>query len=248
MTAQESGLGVQLYSVKDHLGDRTAATLQRLAELGFSHVEPYDILSDTPGLKAAADGAGVRIASVHAKITELDTERVLDAAGELGASTVVIPWVAPATFSDPDGIARFADSVARAADDAQPRGIRVGYHNHDFEFATIVDGRPAYELLVDRLDPRVVLELDTFWASVGGADVFELLPRLGERVRLLHLKSEPYDDRHPITGVDVSERLDEVLALARPALELPVVEVVVDGDVFPVLARNAQFFAEQVAA
>jgi hypothetical protein len=39
-----------------------------------------------------------------------------------------------------------------------------------------------------------------------------------------------------------------VLELARPSLELPVVEVVVEGDVFPVLARNAEYFAGLVAA
>lgn len=242
-----TALGVQLYSVRDQLGEHMAATLERLASMGFSHVEPYDILSDTSGLRAAADASGLEIVSVHAKVTELDTEHVLDAAAELGATTVVVPWASPESFADLDGIARLADAIARAADSAASRGIRIGYHNHDFEFRTI-DGRPAYELFVELLDPRVVLELDTYWASVGGADVFELLPALGERVRLLHLKSEPYDDRHPITGVDVSTRLDEVLALARPSLELPVVEVVIDGDVFPVLARNARYFSGLVAA
>jgi sugar phosphate isomerase/epimerase len=243
-----SALGVQLYSVRERLGGELPATLTRLAELGFSHVEPYDILTDTGRLKSAASAAGLQIVSVHAKITELDADRVLDAAAELGAQTVIVPWVAPATFTDTDRIATLADAMASAADQAAARGMCVGYHNHDFEFATMVGGRPAYDLLVERLDPRVVLELDTFWASVGGADVFELLPRMGERVRLLHVKSEPYDGRHPIAGVDVSQRLGEVLALARPSLELPVVEVVVEGDVFPVLARNAEYFAGLVAA
>ena len=33
----------------------------------------------------------------------------------------------------------------------------------------------------DHLDPRVVLELDTFWCAVGGTDPAELLGRLGSR-------------------------------------------------------------------
>lgn len=243
-----SALGVQLYSVKDQLGDALEPTLQALAGFGFTHVEPYDILRDPVRLRAAADAAGLRIASVHAKITELDPEAVLDAATLLGADTVIVPFVPPATLATRDGVERVADEISAAAEAAAARGIRIGYHNHDFEFRTLDDERTAYDVLVERLDPRVVLELDTFWASVGGADVFSLLPELGDRVRLLHLKSEPYDDRHPITGVDVSTRLDEVLALAAGSLELPVVEVVVDGDALPVLERNARYFLERVAA
>ena len=34
----------------------------------------------------------------------------------------------------------------------------------------------------------MVLEIDTYWAAVGGADVPALLASLGERVQLVHLK------------------------------------------------------------
>jgi sugar phosphate isomerase/epimerase len=96
---------------------------------------------------------------------------------------------------------------------------------------------------VDALDESVLLELDTHWASVGGADVFELIPRLGSRVRFLHVTNEPPDPGDPVRGTDLTGRMGEVLALSRPFLEMPVVEVVVhDGDVFPVLQRNAGFF------
>jgi sugar phosphate isomerase/epimerase len=67
-------------------------------------------------------------------------------------------------------------------------GLRVGYHNHEFELATRIDGRHALEVFADRLDPNVVLEVDTWWAHVGGADVPALLERLGDRVVALHLK------------------------------------------------------------
>src|SRR5699024_5189796 len=54
--------------------------------------------------------------------------------------------------------------------------------------AAQLDGRPALEVFAEALDPRVVLEIDTYWAAVGGADVPPLLERLGERVQLVHLK------------------------------------------------------------
>ena len=49
--------------------------------------------------------------------------------------------------------------------------MRLGYHNHDFELSSLIGGRPALEVLADELDPGVLLEVDTYWAAVGGQDV-----------------------------------------------------------------------------
>lgn len=232
-------LGIQLYSVRDDIGpDALAATLTRLAGFGFTHAEPYDILSDTEGLNAALDTAGLQAETAHAKITELDHERVLDAAERLGIGTVIVPFVPPASIADRDGVLALATAINALVPVAADRGIRLGYHNHDFEFAQRIGDRTAYDVLVDALDPAVVLELDTYWAAVGGEDVRTLIPRLGERVRFLHVKEDgtnPFD-------------IAEVVGLAS-ALELPVVEVVVhEGDVFPLIERNADFFTGLVRA
>ncbi|GAA1449155.1 sugar phosphate isomerase/epimerase family protein [Leifsonia poae] len=234
-----SPLGVQLYSVRDDIGpDALPQTLARLAGFGFTHVEPYDILTDTDGLAAALAASGLSATTAHAKITELDRDRVLDAAERLGVRTVVVPFVPPASIADRAGVEALAEAINEASAYAAARGIRIGYHNHDFEFAQTVGGRPVYELLVERLEPAVVLELDTYWAAVGGADVYELVPRLGDRVRLLHVK---HDAGNPFDIADV-------LPLAA-SLELPVVEVVVhEGDVFPLVEQNAHYFGGLVRA
>jgi sugar phosphate isomerase/epimerase len=246
-----SPLGLQLYSVRDDIGpDRLDDTLARLAAMGFTHVEPYDILTDPEGLAAALRRSGLHAATAHANVVTLDRNAILDAAQQLGIGTVIVPWVEPTSIADRAGVERLAAAVNDAARLAAERGIRIGYHNHDFEFAQHVDGVPAYELFVSLLDPAVVLELDVYWAGVGGADVFELLPRLGDRVRFLHVvrDREPGNDR-PVLGVDATGRMDEVLALAAGTLEMPVVEVVAHhSDVFPLVESNAAFFRGLVAA
>jgi sugar phosphate isomerase/epimerase len=70
-------------------------------------------------------------------------------------------------------------------------GLRFGYHNHNWEFANHVDGRSIYELFLDRLNPDVALDLDTYWSTVGGADTPALLRRLGDRVKFIHVKDGP---------------------------------------------------------
>ena len=83
----------------------------------------------------------------------------------------------------------------QAAVKAADHGLRLGYHNHDFELSSIVGGRPGLEVLADALDPAVILEVDTYWAAVGGQDVPALLGRLGDRVRYLHVKDGPIGTR-----------------------------------------------------
>jgi sugar phosphate isomerase/epimerase len=240
-------LGVQLYSVRDDLGDALPGTLRRLAAMGFTHVEPYDILSETELLASSLEDAGLQARTCHSKIHELDREAVVRAAGRLGIDTVIVPWVQPESIATADGVLDLADRINDAARFAADHGIRIGYHNHDFEFTQHVDGAPAYELLVSQLDDDVILEVDTYWASVGGADVFELLPRLRDRVRFLHVTNEPPDPEDPPARVPVVGRLGEIVELSRGYVEFPVVEVVVhEGDVFPLLKRNAAYFLEQV--
>ena len=244
-------LGIQLYSVRDDIGpSQLDDTFARLVMLGFTHVEPYDILGDTAGLADALRRSGLLAKTAHADVTTLDEMAILDAAAELGVETVIVPWVEPDSIADRAGVEQLAEAINASAGRAAECGIRIGYHNHDFEFAQHIDGTPAYELLVSLLDPWVVLELDVYWAGVGGADVFELLPRLGDRVRYLHVvhDREPGNDR-PVLGVDAAGRMDEVLALAGGTIEMPIIEVVAHhSDVFPLVERNAAYFRQLVGA
>ena len=213
-----SPLGIQLYSVRDDIGPADLeTTLKRLAGLGFTHVEPYRILDRTERLGEALAASGLRATAAHANVVTADRDAYFDAAGRLGLDTLIVPWTEPETLSSRDGITAVANAINDAARRAADRGIRVGYHNHDFEFSQHVDGQPAYEILADALDGEVVLEVDTFWASMGGADVFELIPRLGSRVRFLHVTNEPPDDDDPPPlGPPVTGRMAEVVALGRP--------------------------------
>ncbi len=68
-------------------------------------------------------------------------------------------------------------------------GIRIGYHNHDVEFAKLANGQLAYDLLVASTDPKLVsFELDIGWAASAGQNPIALLKRHHGRITQLHLK------------------------------------------------------------
>ena len=122
--------------------------------------------------------------------------------------------------------------------------IQVGYHNHWFELETIFDGRTALECLADDLDDGVVLQLDTYWAAVGGQDVPALLGRLGERVRFLHLKDGPLEPPQPHVALGRGVMPVRAILAAAPWCQLSVVELdSFDGDMFDALADSVAFLA-----
>lgn len=185
-------LSVQLYSVRDAVAADLPGSLARLAAIGLTLVEPFDLTGDPEGLRDALDAAGLRAPTAHARLDgEPGLERILDAAATVGVETVVHPHSPPEAWEREDGIRAVAELVAGAAVAARGHGIRIGYHNHHWEPAVRPDGRTALEHFAELAGPDVVLELDTYWAAVGGQDVPALLGRLGDRVRLLHLKDGP---------------------------------------------------------
>ncbi|WP_053202467.1 sugar phosphate isomerase/epimerase family protein [Jiangella muralis] len=187
-------LAVQLYSVRDLLSADRSGVLRRLAAIGFGAVEPYDPCDDPEGLWRVLDDLGLEVCASHAVglVRGGDAAEIFDAVRTLGTELVIVPGGLPTeNFATADGIARVADLLNEWAGAARGHGLRLGYHNHDHELRHRVDGRHALDVLADLLDPDVFLEVDTYWAAVGGADVPALLSRHAGRVRLLHIKDGP---------------------------------------------------------
>jgi sugar phosphate isomerase/epimerase len=238
------GLSVQLYSIRDAVAADLPGALARLASLGVTHVEPFDVVSDPDGLRDALAATGLSAPSTHARVgAGVELDRVFEAAATIGAQTVVHPYSPPEQWDSESGVDAVADELVRAADAAEAYGLRVGYHNHHWELASRLGGRPALERLAQRLPPTVVLELDTYWAAVGGEDVVALLGRLGERVQLVHLKDGPID-RDNAAQLPLGAGAMPVAAIveAATAAELAVLEFDdYGGDLFEGLAASLAF-------
>jgi sugar phosphate isomerase/epimerase len=180
---------VQLYSVRDAIEHDLDAAVARIAELGLTQVEPYAFQLRTADYRRAFAATGLTAPSGHAAVIDAaDPAPVFDAAAELGIGTVIDPFIPTERWQSADSVRATADRVNELSAEAAIRGLRFGYHNHQWEFTNQLDGRPAYEFFVGLLAPEVVLEVDTFWATVGGADTPALLRSLGSRVTALHIK------------------------------------------------------------
>ena len=225
-------LSVQLYSVRDAAAADLEGSLARLAAIGLANVEPFD-LGDPRRLRAALAAYGLNAPSVHARLTE-DVDGVLEAAATVGVRTVIHPYSPPEQWASPDAVDALADEIGAAARRAAGYGLQVGYHNHHWESGD------KLERFAERAGPDVVLELDTYWAAVGGEDIPALLGRLGDRVRLLHLKDGPIstDTSTQVPLGQGAMPVREILAAATSA-ELGVLEFdEYAGDLFEGIAEG----------
>lgn len=180
---------VQLYSVRDAIAADLPGTVARVRDIGYEHVEPYAFDKKPAEYAKALADAGVTAPSGHAAVIDHeDPSVVFDAAVSLGMDVVIDPFIPTDRWQTADDAKAIAERVNALAEQAKSHGLRFGYHNHQWEFTNKVDGRPVFDLFVEQLAPEVVLEVDTFWATVGGADVPAVLRSLGDRVVAIHVK------------------------------------------------------------
>jgi sugar phosphate isomerase/epimerase len=215
-----NSLSVQLYTLRELLAEDLPGTLDRLAGLGLAHVEPFRLTDHAaqlgPALAASAPTAHQHVVGTGAE------EEIFATAAALGVGTVFDPRIDRQRFESADGVAAVADDLNAAAAVAARHGVRVGYHNHAQELEIVHNGTTALELLATHLDDAVVLEVDTYWAAVGGQDPVELLKRLGDRVTAVHVKDGPATP-DPIDQVPVGQGglpVREILAAAPHALRV----------------------------
>jgi sugar phosphate isomerase/epimerase len=183
-----SELSVQLYTLRKALEQDFDGTLEKLAGFGFTQVEPFQLPALGDRLRTGLRQNGLTAPTTHVGLLDGNQDEICELAVELDIKTIIQPYVDPERWQAEADISQIAAELSDAARRAAPYGVRVGYHNHHFELESKISGVHALEVFADRLAPEVVLEVDTYWAYAGGADVPALLNRLGDRVVALHLK------------------------------------------------------------
>ena len=188
-------VGVQMHTLRAELAEDFHGTLARVAEIGYDSVEIGR--SSTYPPEEIASTLKANGLACHSSLVPLpfgkDKQPVLDFAAIIGAEYIGLSYIKSELYDSKSGVKLVAQIVNEAKDIAKAAGLRYTYHNHHFEFASRIDGRPAYDLLIEELDDDVYLTFDTYWAQVGGVDPVEYIRRLGERVAVLHLKDGPAD-------------------------------------------------------
>jgi Sugar phosphate isomerases/epimerases len=182
---------VQLYSVRDLAKQDYAGTIRAIAETGFGNVEPAGYPGTTAqeaarlfrelGLKAPTAHIGLPIGD---KKNEIIEEALM-----MGHKYLITgcPPKFKEHYTSLDNVKAMAELYCEAAANVAPHGLRIGYHNHDWDLA-VVEGRRAHEVFLENTPDTVIYEADVFWVARAGLDPAAFIREIGARGKVLHFK------------------------------------------------------------
>ncbi len=198
--------GIQLYAVREPLATDAPGMLKKLAAIGFREVETAGFGKYTArDYRRFCDDAGLRVPNAHLPFQNAPDVAVLFAdANTLGAhyatssylwdlfgSGKQMPDGSPKPIA-PIGLDGFKTMAAHMNDlgtKAKVAGLQYAYHNHNFEFEKLPDGRVGYDVLLAETDHDLVkFEVDCGWMVVAGGSPTDFFRRYPGRFRMLHVK------------------------------------------------------------
>jgi sugar phosphate isomerase/epimerase len=185
-------IGFQSWTVRDMLAKDFAGTLKMMAGQGYQLIEMCSpkgyatigfgplVNMKTADMRSIITDAGLNCPSCHFGFGELtdDLDGRIEWAQQMGLTQMICStfWL-PKTATLNDYLAA-ADKLNKAAASIKKAGMQAGFHNHDFEFATL-DGQLIYDALMSRFDPGLVkMQFQTEVINLGfkAADYFKKYP------------------------------------------------------------------------
>jgi len=188
-------IGIQLYTVRDHMVVDLKNTLQRLAAIGYKEVEFAGYFDHSPEeIRTILSGEGLASPSTHIplKFIQNSPNQLIDAALTIGHEYIVMPWIIPHQRS----LYKYKEYIElfnKFGEQCQGAGLKFAYHNHDFEFEVIEGIRPM-DLLLEGTDNNLVsFELDLYWIIKAGEDPLRYIKKYPNRFPLWHIKDMAND-------------------------------------------------------
>ena len=201
-------VGVQLYSVRDDMMNDPLGSLKKVAEMGYKYVEHANYVDGkfygyAPAeFRKILDDTGLNMISGHtvmgrehwdeAKNDFSDSwKKLVDDAAVLGQKYVTSPSMDDSMRSNYDDFKHYMDIFNKCGELCQKRGMKFGYHNHDFEFSEKLNNEKLFDIMMKSMDPdKVVVQLDIGNLYNGGAVALDVVKQYPGRFENIHVKDE----------------------------------------------------------
>jgi sugar phosphate isomerase/epimerase len=195
-------IGLQLYTLRNEMGKDAKGTLAKVAAQGYKTVETFGYGNgkwfgmNAAELRATLKANGLSTPSGHTFPASVFLQSgweekwkpaVADAKA-VGQEFIVVPWMEEQFRTDINNFKKMAAVLNKAGEICKQTGIKLAYHNHDFEFAPLA-GTNGYDVLLKETDPKLVFfEMDIYWVSKAGKDPLAFFSKYPGRFAMWHVK------------------------------------------------------------
>jgi sugar phosphate isomerase/epimerase len=205
---QKGIIGVQLYSIRDDMEKDPVGSLTQVAKMGYKYVEHANYVNGKfygyapVDFKKVLDGLGLKMISGHtvmgkehwdeAKNDFSDSwKKTIDDAGVLGQKYVVSPSMDESMRKTYLDFKHYMDIFNKCGELCKKRGMKFGYHNHDFEFSEKLNNEKLFDIMMKSMDPElVVVQLDIGNLYNGGGIALDVVNQYPGRFEIIHAKDE----------------------------------------------------------
>lgn len=206
-------IAIQLYSLRDDMAADFEGTLKKVKELGYDGVEFAGLYGKSAAeVKALCAKYDLTPISAHVPFIDMmNYPALIDTYAEIGCEFVVIPYLTEEYRPGNEKFGEVIEGAKMLGKKANDLGMKLAYHNHDFEFVKI-DGEYALDILykevpADMLQPQI----DTCWVNVGGEDPADYIRKYAGRIEIVHLKDftgSKSENMYALIGLDEDEEKD----------------------------------------
>lgn len=203
-------IAIQLFSVRDEVEADFEGTLKKIKALGYDGVEFAGLYGKGAAeVKKMCDEIGLVPISAHVPYSDLlKGEETFKTYAEIGCKYIVIPWIGEECLAGGEKNAEFIENVKKFGELANANGMKLCYHNHDFEFEK-VDGEYKLDRLYSDVPTALLLtQLDTCWVNVGGEKPSDYIRKYNGRIEIIHFKDfagSKSENMYGLIGTDGKE-------------------------------------------
>lgn len=200
--AKKKNIGLQLYTLREALPKNVKGVLEQISAAGYNEIETYGFSmkegffgTSPKDFKTIATDYGLKIPSGHYDFSTFAKEgpsdflkASIEAANTLESHYLTVPWLDESVRKNADDYKKIASKLNEAAVLCQDAGIKLAYHNHDFEFKKF-GNTTGYEILLKETDKKLVdFELDLYWVVRSENDPLKLFKDNPGRFKMWHVK------------------------------------------------------------
>ena len=206
-------IALQLYTVRADMAADFEGTLKKVKEMGYDGVEFAGMHGVQPReIERMCREIGLVPLSAHIPFTSLmENPWILSDYKDIGCRYAVIPYLNEEYRPGKQKFREVIEGARFLGEKANALGLRLAYHNHDFEFDKLGD-EYALDILYREVPAELLqTQLDTCWVNVGGEDPVAYIRKYAGRAEMVHLKDfvgRKSENMYALIGIDEDEKKD----------------------------------------